>query len=224
VPRGGRKQIYGILKDKKLCKPCGFERPLSHFYLREPDRKNGKATSQYSQFCKEHMIADRCRRSKENQNNGLCACGRPKVENFSQCQSCIDVRKARFADPDKTRKIYDRRSEQRAEWRRVVLKHYGAMCKCCEETREEFLALDHVGGWGKDHKDLKGRKIGSYRLYAYIIRENFPDTFRVLCHNCNSSHGYYGYCPHDRERESQQFHDLADFIQLTSTSSPPLPC
>jgi hypothetical protein len=22
----------------------------------------------------------------------------------------------------------------------------------------------------------------------------------VLCHNCNQSHGWFGYCPHEQER------------------------
>jgi hypothetical protein len=33
-----------------------------------------------------------------------------------------------------------------------------------------------------------------------VIKENFPPEYRVLCHNCNQSHGWYGYCPHEKER------------------------
>lgn len=32
----------------------------------------------------------------------------------------------------------------------------------------------------------------------WLKRNDWPKGFRVLCHNCNSSLGYYGYCPHRR--------------------------
>jgi hypothetical protein len=32
-----------------------------------------------------------------------------------------------------------------------------------------------------------------------LIKNNFPDGFQVLCHNCNMSIGLYGYCPHQTE-------------------------
>ena len=29
----------------------------------------------------------------------------------------------------------------------------------------------------------------------------FPkDKYRLLCHNCNQSMGWYGYCPHQKEK------------------------
>lgn len=196
--RKPRRLIYGLtegLKSNKFCKSCNEEKHLSDFYQRE----YGAGKIAYSQFCKPCAVADRCRRSKENQKDGLCPCGRAKVDGLSQCESCIAVRRARFANPTKARRIYDERAKQRQDMRRIVLDHYGHKCSCpgCNITEDVFLAIDHIGGWGKNHKSPTGQKMGSYRLYAWIIKNNFPDTFRTLCHNCNSAYGFYGYCPHN---------------------------
>ena len=68
-------------------------------------------------------------------------------------------------------------------------------CECCGENNFEFLALDHKFGVGEKHR--KDNKIlGGLQTYRWVIKNNFPDIFRILCHNCNSSHGYFGYCPH----------------------------
>jgi len=81
---------------------------------------------------------------------------------------------------------------QRRKWR--VLSHYseGSMsCKCCGESRYEFLTLDHELGGGNIHRASVGD------VYTWALKEGFPQGFRVLCMNCNSSFGLYGYCPHN---------------------------
>jgi hypothetical protein len=40
------------------------------------------------------------------------------------------------------------------------------------------------------------------QMVQWLIRENFPQGFRILCHNCNQARGYYGICPHESERAS----------------------
>jgi hypothetical protein len=51
-------------------------------------------------------------------------------------------------------------------------------------------------------------------MYAYLIRNNFPEGYRVLCHNCNQSLGYFGYCPHTVSSQSY-FFDLDTLTVLT---------
>ncbi len=80
------------------------------------------------------------------------------------------------------------------EKRMIVLNHYGLSCKCCNESNIEFLCIDHIYGGGNEHR----REING-NLYKWIIKNNFPDFFRTLCHNCNHSLGAYGYCPHEKE-------------------------
>lgn len=80
----------------------------------------------------------------------------------------------------------------------AVLNHYspgGIRCACCGEQRIEFMTLDHVNGGGGQHrKEIK--KTAGNSFYRWLIANQFPDGFRVLCFNCNAAFGMYGQCPH----------------------------
>ncbi len=82
--------------------------------------------------------------------------------------------------------------------RMLVLQFYGSnppQCKCCGEQTIQFLSIDHINGGGNKHrKEIGG---SGYALYSWIIKNNFPDGFQILCHNCNQAKGYYGICPHN---------------------------
>lgn len=80
--------------------------------------------------------------------------------------------------------------------RNTVLQHYGNVCACCQESRREFLAIDHVNGGGTQMRKVHGT---AAQFLKYVIDHGFPLDFRILCHNCNHSRGCYGYCPHERE-------------------------
>lgn len=80
--------------------------------------------------------------------------------------------------------------------RMKVLVHYSdnpPFCACCSENKTEFLCLDHINGGGEQQRKQIGQ---GAKIYNWIIRNNFPVGFRVLCANCNQSYGHYGYCPH----------------------------
>lgn len=94
------------------------------------------------------------------------------------------------------------RSKEKEKYRKdrlICLTHYGGnppKCKCCGELFLEFLAIDHINGQG--NKLRKEKKYGSGgRLYFWLIKNNFPEGFQILCHNCNLAKGFYGYCPHN---------------------------
>lgn len=77
----------------------------------------------------------------------------------------------------------------------IVLTHYGGnppKCACCGETHIEFLTIDHINGGGCKHR----KQIGTNNINRWLIKNNFPEGYRVLCMNCNTSRGFYGYCPH----------------------------
>lgn len=81
--------------------------------------------------------------------------------------------------------------------RTIVLKYYGNKCECCGESNIEFLAVDHKKGDGADEKR---RGIEGHRLIGHIIKNNFPNKYRILCHNCNTSCGVNGVCAHEKWR------------------------
>lgn len=81
--------------------------------------------------------------------------------------------------------------------RMEVINHYGNKCACCGELNIEFLAIDHINGGGNKHRRELKLSSGT-AFYNWIIKNNYPDTLRILCHNCNTSLGLYGYCPHNK--------------------------
>ena len=76
--------------------------------------------------------------------------------------------------------------------KRELIAAYGRKCKCCGETRFEFLQIDHINGGGIRH-----RRTLTIHMAAHLKKLGYPKKgFRLLCANCNSSFGLYGYCPH----------------------------
>lgn len=99
-----------------------------------------------------------------------------------------------------------------------VLQHYSGKevpdCKCCGETIFEFLQIDHINGNGADHRreigmaqgDInqvakqkeKGKiSLGGNGFIYWIIRNNYPKGFQILCANCNAGKRTSRYCPHE---------------------------
>lgn len=99
-------------------------------------------------------------------------------------------------------RVYRKNLLQRV--RKQVLFHYSngkIKCACCGIKHLEFLAIDHINGGGSKHrKSLKSRN--SFVLYRWLIKNQFPPGFRVLCHNCNYAVHFYKTCPHARSKHA----------------------
>ena len=70
-------------------------------------------------------------------------------------------------------------------------------CACCGEKEYNFLTLDHINNDGAEHKRfLKTRS--TRNIYIWIIKNNFPPIFQILCFNCNCGRYYRtnNVCPH----------------------------
>ena len=85
---------------------------------------------------------------------------------------------------------------------------------------QEMFNYDHEGEWGNKHRNAQGLRILGHALYRWLIKHNFPPGFRCLCANCNSSRGYYGYCPHEREREAARAKLESDINPPPAVQSP----
>ena len=70
-------------------------------------------------------------------------------------------------------------------------------CACCGELIEEFLTIDHISG-RKNYNHSKSST--GYILYSWIIQNDFPDGFQILCMNCNWAKGMYEQCPHQTKK------------------------
>lgn len=113
-----------------------------------------------------------------------------------KCRICANTNGKRSNRKHKEKNNKKHRDAYR-KIRREVLEHYGHHCDCCGETREEFLALDHVHGGGNQHR----KTITCNSVTVWVYKNNYPEGFRLLCHNCNFSLGAYGYCPHSKETQ-----------------------
>lgn len=87
---------------------------------------------------------------------------------------------------------YQRKARQRA------IEFYGGICACCGENEIKFLAIDHINNNGASHR----RSIGTKNVALWIIKNNFPKGFQILCHNCNMAKGFYGECPHKKLKDN----------------------
>ena len=73
----------------------------------------------------------------------------------------------------------------------------GYRCNCCGETEHTFLSIDHVDNDGYKHKGPHGRRYAGLSLFSWLKKNDYPDGFQVLCHNCNiGKHLNDGVCPH----------------------------
>jgi hypothetical protein len=92
-----------------------------------------------------------------------------------------------------------RYSEYGKRLRDEVLSHYGKgdpKCACCGPVRQEALCVDHEFGGGNIERAKMGRLGFGRDFYRWLIRNGFPDGYRLLCHNCNFAFGANGSCPH----------------------------
>ena len=105
----------------------------------------------------------------------------------------ILARKRNFSRVNRQRLREDSRRYNEA-CRAKVLAHYSPgtspCCACCGITWN--LSIDHVNGDGREHREMAG-----VRFYSWLIRENFPSGFQVLCRPCNTSKGRNEQCQLD---------------------------
>ena len=123
---------------------------------------------------------------------GLCGrCGKcPPAPNRTACSTCCEI-------ANKTqKKIWPVRKRN---FTQAVLNAYGRKCACCGITEPLFLEVDHINGGGRKHlrEELRLGHGGPMGFYAWLVKNNFPLGFQILCSNCNK--GRYrngGICPH----------------------------
>ncbi len=109
------------------------------------------------------------------------------------CSQPIDVG-VKCSNCSRQSAVHQRRRNRRI--REQAIEQYGGKCACCGEHRYEFLAFDHINGDGGKHRREINIRSGA-RFCDWLRKNGWPSTIRLLCHNCNCSHGFHGYCPHE---------------------------
>lgn len=82
-----------------------------------------------------------------------------------------------------------------------VFAHYGQRCVCCGETIRAFLVVDHIGGGGHAHREAEAYAAGN--IYGWLVKNDFPDLFQILCSNCNHATKDGKPCPHQDPSNAQ---------------------
>jgi len=129
---------------------------------------------------------------------GLCSeCDAPQVLGRTKCAKCAEIARLIMETLHQTRKT-------------IILNHYGAMCACCGISDKEFLTLDHINNDASEYRKSKIHGGGTHS-YKYVIDNDFPEDFQILCWNCNCAKGAYGMCPHERRR--REFQAMVDILR-----------
>jgi len=172
----------------KKCTVCVEDKPFSDYY------KNNRTKDGLHSHCKSchnkmnarwranHTVEDKKHHRRSNQNY------RMKYPERVREQSA----KSRAKHKEKYTEKLKIKKEQK---RREVLQHYGNKCICCGESNFYFLTLDHKASDGSEH-----RKTFKDNIVDWIVKNDFPEMFQVLCYNCNLARSFYGgkekICPH----------------------------
>lgn len=157
-----------IIYGRKTCSSCNRELELENF------SRNKNTTDGISYYCKK--------------------CCSEKSKLYSGKYSSKEYQK-NFYERNKDSILARNRKKWEEDRIKCLVRYSGdcPLCACCGEDKYEFLALDHINGGGnKQRKNIGGN------LVRWIIKNNYPTGFRVLCHNCNHSFGTRGYCPHGK--------------------------
>lgn len=120
---------------------------------------------------------------------GVCRvphCKNQARHGLTRCEKCSASESMLSKKPS----YKDGRAKIRQVNKAKVINAYGSKCICCGVSDLAFLTIDHVNRYNG-----VGPR-GGNPLYLWIIKNNFPPDFRILCMNCNHSLGHFGYCPH----------------------------
>lgn len=175
-----------ITELKKTCRKCSNVLGVSFFYK----AKRGK-----------HGVASVCKKCFSEYLKVYSKRTR-KIINFRQRLRRRTHRETVLAIEKKSKlKNREVRLRKMKDYLKA-LKHrvydiYGNKCACCGDTNKEFFAVDHIGGGGTQER----RKLGSRGIFLAALKPDFQkDKYQLLCHNCNMSLGFFGYCPHNQNK------------------------
>jgi hypothetical protein len=188
----------------KTCSKCGIEKPETEYWF-------NKAKNRYNAMCRDcaaDLRADWKERNKAKvaEKNRQWQLSNPERMKAAQQRwkernpgiAAQRTREWRLANLDRSREN-GRRNDQRLK-DECYNAYGGYVCACCGETEPAFLTIDHINNDGAAHRrDVNNgiRRGGGKKIYSWLIANNFPSGFQILCMNCNWGKARNnGVCPH----------------------------
>lgn len=174
-------QQASLFEGKKTCRRCGEEKPVTEFRV---FRAKGRKTS-ITAIC---IPCDK----KWHQEHYLEVTTPEKRKMLNE-----RARQWRRDHPETTKaKAKHWHAVYRERDRKIVYSVYGGKCVCCGEIEAMFLTVDHVNSDGHIERK-KGLYTNGSQFYRWIIQNNFPKDYQLLCFNCNLGRARNnGTCPH----------------------------
>ncbi len=101
-----------------------------------------------------------------------------KMNRLSYKEKCLKY-------PNFFKKLSNKNKIKYRKYKNKVIKYYsGNTMKCCNCGFDNIncLEIDHINNNGAEER----KKIGSgIQFYRWLIKNNFPKGYQVLCKNCN---------------------------------------
>jgi len=114
------------------------------------------------------------------------------------CHTCNVIKEIRRPKTLSQKREYVLERQNRKRRKLEVFSHYSGgkpRCTCCGFTNIDGLAIDHMDG---RRSSGHSQDFTSFRFYGWLIKRGYPKNYQVLCHNCNSTKGFFGICPHQQ--------------------------
>jgi hypothetical protein len=172
-------QQPSLFEGTKVCNRCETEKPITAFRLYKGQKRSGERYDRRSWLCVE------CERQYNYDYHR---------RTYDKDAQNLKMREWRKENPEAARSNGRKWAKiTRDKHKDSVYTAYGNKCVCCGETEPLFLTIDHVNNDGNIERKLNSQG----NLYSRIISAGFPDTFQILCWNCNTGKmRNNGVCPH----------------------------
>ena len=182
-------------KTSKICNICKENKNIDSFN-KNKQTKDGKAV-----LCKD-CYKKNLNRIKQEKKDGVfqSKCRTPRLTDAEKEERRIQQLSylKQYRQDNKT-ELRAKLSVRLNQSKMDGIKFYGGKCQCCGEANHKFLTLEHLNGRDKSKKKRTGKL-----AWDMARVEGYPDTYTVLCFNCNCAKGIYGMCPHmENKNESK---------------------
>jgi len=174
-------------KQREACRQWRLKNPdYRKKYYESHKSRELKLSSKYRKSTPEQQMIYRKRYYDKNQ---------VKITKEARDNYAKAIRKNRYErDRDRfTNNVKVRTTRLRS----ISIWHYSNgmyRCACCGYADgKTFLEIDHIDGKGNQHRQI----IGTSNFHNWLVKNNLPVGFQVLCSNCNMGKWRNGgVCPH----------------------------